>query len=172
MNWYMLTLVGKDQSGIVARVSEALYDGGCNLGEASMLRLGENFTIMLMVASMQPAEAVKGLIEPLATRMQLQMHLHAIDGTLHQHLQPDVQITIYGADRAGIVAGVTGRLAEAGLNITDLESRVGGSGEKPIYVMQIEGLATAGIEALEEAMNGIRSDGVEAHLQPIELMIG
>ena len=31
-------------------VTRALFEGGCNLGEASMIRLGANFTIMLMVS--------------------------------------------------------------------------------------------------------------------------
>ena len=48
-NWYMLTVVGKDKPGIVASISEVLFDAGCNFGEASMSRLGGNFTIMLMV---------------------------------------------------------------------------------------------------------------------------
>ncbi|MCW8983520.1 MAG: amino acid-binding protein, partial [Gammaproteobacteria bacterium] len=39
-NWYMVTLVGRDQKGIVSRVTKALFEGGCNLGEASMMRLG------------------------------------------------------------------------------------------------------------------------------------
>ncbi len=46
--WLMLTVVGADRPGIVARVTDALYKGGCNLGEASMMRLGGNFTIILM----------------------------------------------------------------------------------------------------------------------------
>ena len=40
-HWYMLTLVGRDRPGIVAKVTAALFDGGCNLGEASMMRLAE-----------------------------------------------------------------------------------------------------------------------------------
>jgi len=48
-HWYMLTLVGRDRPGIVARVTRALYAGGCHLGETSMMRLGGNFTIMMMV---------------------------------------------------------------------------------------------------------------------------
>ena len=39
-NWYMLTLVGKDRPGIVAEVSQVLFEAGGNLGEASMARLG------------------------------------------------------------------------------------------------------------------------------------
>ena len=50
-HWYMMTVVGKDRPGIVAHLSAALYDGGCNLGEASMIRLGANFSIMMMVRS-------------------------------------------------------------------------------------------------------------------------
>ena len=45
-----------------------------------------------------------------------------------------------GADRAGIVAQVTGQAAAAGLNILDLESDVGGTESHPIYILQIEGL--------------------------------
>ena len=48
-NWYMLTVVGRDRPGIVSQVTLALYKGGGNLGEASMVRLGGNFSIMLMV---------------------------------------------------------------------------------------------------------------------------
>jgi len=48
-NWYMLTMVGKDRPGIVAEVSQVLFEAGGNLGEASMARLGGNFTVMLML---------------------------------------------------------------------------------------------------------------------------
>ncbi len=171
-HWYMLTLVGKDRPGIVAKVTAALYDGGCNLGEASMMRLGGNFTIMLMVDFERSSKALTDLISPVAESLDLHLHLDRIEGKLHQHVEPDVRITVYGADRAGIVAKVTAALAEAGLNITDLESMVGGSEDKPIYVMQIEGTAAEGIESLQAAVDVIRKDGVEAHLEPIETMIG
>lgn len=171
-HWYMLTLVGKDRPGIVAKVTAALYDGGCNLGEASMMRLGGTFTIMLMVDFERSSKALTDVIEPVAESLDLHLHLDRIEGKLHQHVEPDVRVTVYGADRAGIVAKVTGALAEAGLNITDLESMVGGSEDKPIYVMQIEGTAAEGIESLQAAVDVIRKEGVEAHLEPIETMIG
>lgn len=170
--WYMLTLVGKDRPGIVAKVTAALYDGGCNLGEASMMRLGGNFTIMLMVNFERSSKALTELIKPVAESLDLHLHLDRIEGRLHQHVAPDVRITVYGADRAGIVARVTAALAEAGLDITDLESMVGGSEDKPIYVMQIEGTAAEGIESLQAAVDVIRKDGVEAHLEPLDTLIG
>jgi len=44
----MLTLVGVDRPGIVARVTCAVFEVGGNLGEASMLRLGGNLTIFTL----------------------------------------------------------------------------------------------------------------------------
>lgn len=171
-HWYMLTLVGKDRPGIVAKVTAALYEGGCNLGEASMIRLGGNFTIMLMVQFERSSKALDDLVRPVAESLDLHVHLDRIEGKLHQHIEPDVRISVYGADRAGIVAKATGALAEAGLHITDLESNVGGSEEKPIYIMYIEGHAAEGVEALKSALKVIRTEGVDAHLETIDTLIG
>lgn len=171
-NWYMLTLVGNDRPGIVAHISAALYDAGCHLGEASMMRLGGNFTIMLMVKYEGRAKALDDIIEPVADSMGLHYHVDQIKGHLHQHLLPDVRITVYGADRSGIVARVSGALAEAGLHILDLESDVAGSKDKPIYIMHIEGHASEGIEALRSALEIVATEGVEVSLTPIETMIG
>lgn len=172
-HWYMLTLVGKDRPGIVAHVSAALFDGGCNLGEASMMRLGANFTIMLMVDYQGTTKGLAELVEPVAQSMGLHLHVDRIEAQLHQHLEPDVHISVYGADRAGIVAKVTGALAEAGLHILDLESDVAGSDDKPIYIMQIEGHAGEGIEALQSALDMVaKDDGIEVKLTPFDTMIG
>lgn len=171
-HWYMLTLVGEDRAGIVARVTSALYQGGCNLGEASMLRLGGNFTIMMMVQSNQTVHGVESMLLPVVDSLGLRLHIDHIKGKLHQHQVPDVRLTVYGADRAGIVAQVTGALAEAGLHILDLSSDVAGSQDKPIYIMQIEGHAAQGVEALQAALEVIRQDGINAQLDTIETLIG
>lgn len=171
-HWYMLTVVGKDRPGIVAHLSAALYDGGCNLGEASMIRLGGNFTIMLMVEFEGNTSALNHMVEPVSESMGLHLHVDRIDARLHQHLEPDVRITVYGADRAGIVAHMTGALAEAGLHILDMDTSVAGTEEKPIYIMQIEGHAAEGVEALRSALEAVAEKGVEAQLETIETMIG
>ncbi len=171
--WYMLTLVGKDRPGIVAKVSAALYDGGCNLGEASMLRLGGNFTIMLMVQTTRTAKALVDMLEPVVDSLGLSMHIDHIEGRLHDHPIPNVRITVFGADRAGIVAHVTGVLSETGFNILDLTSDVAGSAEKPIYVMQIEGTSREGVEALRAALAIIKQeDGIEVRVEELETLIG
>ncbi len=173
-HWFMLTLVGKDQQGIVAQVTTALYEGKCNLGEASMLRLGGNFTMMLMVNCTLSIEALEQLLQPVITKLQLHLHLTPIEGQLHHHIEPEVRISVHGADRAGIVAQVTSVLAEAGLNILDLESDVGGSAKEPFYIMHIEGIATLGIKVLEDALQQLlttQQPDLKVQLEPIEILV-
>jgi glycine cleavage system transcriptional repressor len=170
--WYMLTLVGKDRPGIVAHVTAALYEGGANLGETSMMRLGGNFTIMMMVQFSGTSHALQDLVGGVAESLGLQLHIDHIEARLHDHRIPDVRITVYGADRTGIVAKVTGVLAEAGLDILELESDVAGTNAEPIYIMSIEGLAAEGVPALESALEIVRAEGIDASLQPIDTLVG
>ncbi len=78
-------------------------------------------------------------MQPVAQELGLRLHVDPIEGDLHSHVVPNIQVRVVGADRAGIVAQVTALLAEAGLNILELESDVAGSAETPIYVMGIHG---------------------------------
>jgi glycine cleavage system transcriptional repressor len=169
--WYMLTMVGKDRAGIVSHVTAALYAAGCNLGEATMARLGGNFTIMLMVQFDGSQRALLSQIEPVVQSLDLHVHIDSISAELHRHLIPDVRITVYGADRAGIVAQVTTALTEVGLNILDLESDVAGTEQQPIYVMTIEGQATEGAASLQAALDVMSEEGIEASLAVIETML-
>jgi len=171
-NWFMVTLVGKDRPGIVAHVCSALYEGGANLGETSMLRLGGNFTIMMMVNYDGTKKALSEILSTEAESLDLQLHVDAIDGQLHRHLLPSMRITVAGADRAGIVARVTGVLAEVGFNILELESDVAGSEEKPIYILHIEGDSPEGMQAVASALELVRGDGIDVSLSPVDTLIG
>ena len=168
----MLTLVGEDRSGIVAAVTRALFEQGMNLGETSMLRLGGSFTIMMMVTGGQRAGDVESAVREVADRLGLHVHIDPISGGLHRHLVPNIQVVVSGADRAGIVADVTGTLAEAGFNILDLESDVAGTEEQPVYIMQIAGVADVELEALEQSLAPLRDGGVDVRVTPIETLIG
>lgn len=172
-NWFMVTIVGKDQPGLVAKVSLALFQAGGNLGEASMTRLGTNFTIMLMAQIDGAANDLEKILAPVAESLGLRCHVDPIEGDLHSHVQPDVRISVYGADCPGIVAEVTGALAEEGLNILNLETDVGGAEEEPVYIMNIEGAALKGIAGLEKALNKLANEkNLETRLSPIDTMIG
>ena len=138
-----------------------------------MVRLGGNFSIMLMVHYDGSAEQLKKLISPVCNALELRIHIDLIQGELHDHLEPDVRISIYGADRAGIVAETTGVLTEAGLNILNLESDVAGTADKPIYIMEIEGVAGKGIESIKSTLDRLAKEkSVETCFTPIDTLMG
>jgi len=171
-NWYMLTLIGEDKPGIVAAITKALFEFGLNLGETSMLRLGGNFTVMMMVSGDQPEAALRERLKPVIEAQGMCLNIDPIQARLHEHLVPNIQVMVTGADRAGIVAQVTAALAEQGFNILDLESDVAGTEEKPVYIMQIAGVAEVPVEAVERALDPLREDGVDVNVCPIETYIG
>jgi glycine cleavage system transcriptional repressor len=171
-DWQMLTLVGEDRPGIVAAVTRALFQAGCNLGEASMIRLGGSFTIMMMVGGGPGGEGLASALAPVAESLDLRLHLDPVRGGLHRHLVPNLQVRVAGADRAGIVADVTEVLAAQGFNILELESDVAGVAQSPVYIMNIQGYCERTLESLEEALAGLAARGISADVAPVDVLIG
>jgi len=170
--WYMVTLVGEDRIGIVASVSRALFENGCNLGEASMVRLGGNFSIMMMVSSTEGVTGLEKILRPVAHDLSLHLHIDTMHAHLHDRREPDVRVRVFGADRTGIVAEVTGVLAECGLHILDLNSEVAGTGDEPVYIMVLDGYAERGVEAIDAALAQVRDSGIEVSVTPVDTMVG
>jgi glycine cleavage system transcriptional repressor len=112
------------------------------------------------------------VLGPVVEQLQLVLHVDRIDGVLHHRPVPDVCILVHGADRAGIVAQVTSRAADAGLNIIDLESDVAGTDDSPIYVLQIQGVAAQGVEAIEAALAPLQAGGVKVDVRNVDTLIG
>ncbi len=170
--WTMLTLVGADRPGIVAQLTQALYEAGCTLGEASMLRLGANFSIMLMASSDGGVSALEAAVRPVADRLELRFHADPVGGGLHQHQFPNVQVRVHGADRPGIVAQVTGALAGCGFNILELESDVAGTEGQPVYIMNIQGFSDRTLEELEASLADLLEHGIVVDVCAVETLIG
>ena len=170
MKWSVLTLVGEDKPGIVAAVTQVLFEQGGVLAQASMMRLGSNFSIMLRV-SHPPDIDLRQVLNEVCEKLNLHLHIDEDASKTAPEVDPDVQVTVYGADRSGIVAQVTSVLAQAGLNIIDLETDVAGSSEHPIYIMTMEGVASNGIEPLREAIQALDTD-IEINLDEINTLRG
>jgi glycine cleavage system transcriptional repressor len=171
-NWYMVTLVGRDAPGIVAGATQALFQNDCNLGETAMNLLGGNFTIMMMVESALSEDALADVLQSVVDAKGLRLHIDAIESHLHELAEPDVHVSVYGSDRAGIITQVTSVLADAGLNILDLGSDVGGTEESPLYIMSITGQALKGIDALQDVAQTLSDQDFEIHIEAVQTLIG
>jgi glycine cleavage system transcriptional repressor len=135
----VITAVGQDQPGIIAALTGAVYDLGGNLDDATMTRLHGAFATM--VAARLPdtltVDSVRSALAPVGERLGLSVTVQAVPDE-HVDTPPDTLIAVYGADRPGIVHAIAARLAARGVNITDMDTRLVGAPNAPVYVMQLE----------------------------------
>jgi glycine cleavage system transcriptional repressor len=143
---WIVTALGQDRPGIVAGVTKVLYQLGCNLEDSAMTRLEGEFTIMLIFsASARVSEGdLRKRFEPLARRLKLSIHLKRLSAkeTAAPRKGGAVyRISVYGADRPGIVFRVSEALARIGVNITDVHTHrsAGGGRRAPsLYLVLLE----------------------------------
>jgi glycine cleavage system transcriptional repressor len=84
---------------------------------------------------------------------------------------PIFMLSVYGADHPGIVAQVARTVADHGGNITDMNTRVIGSDDRPVYTMILEVQLPAGSqpEVLGQALDRLKpSLGVDLTFRPLE----
>ena len=58
-------------------------------------------------------------------------------------------ISVYGSDKPGIVYPVVKELGDRQINITDLNTKLVGSAQNPVYVMMIEAVLPTGLDIEE-----------------------
>ncbi len=174
-NFFLLTAFGKDRPGIVAGVSRILFDIGANIEDASMTRLGGEFTIMLVtslpgnISSAKAEKALAGLEKKLGIQTSVKT-LPAAAASRSQGEPAKYMISVYGTDHPGIVYRVTEALAKRKISITDLQTKVTGDA-KPVYVMllEVQVPSAADIDDLRSELDQLRQDlKVEISLQDIE----
>ncbi|AEK59075.1 MULTISPECIES: glycine cleavage system transcriptional repressor [Acidithiobacillus] len=169
MSQALLTVIGEDRPGIVAAVTQALHTADCAIGDASMMRLGGYFTIMQIIHYSRDLGAVETALDPAMKALNLRIHLDPISSAPAAADEPNVRVTVYGADHAGIVASVTQALASVRFNIVELESEQSGNPERPIYVMVIQGSAPGGIAEVREVLEPLKSrEAIEIGVHPID----
>jgi glycine cleavage system transcriptional repressor len=86
--------------------------------------------------------------------------------------EPSHIVTVYGVDHPGIVSAVAAALAAAGVNITDLETRLVSDDEgEDLYAMMLEVALPAGAseDDLRAALEGTRGDqAVDVSIRELE----
>ena len=163
----MLSLIGLDQSSIVAKLSAGLCKNGCNLGDSTMGRLGNYFTIMLMVEYEGSKKSLDNIITSVCGPLNLDSHLVQIQDDSPQHFEPDVRISLFAENRLGVVEDVTVSLADAGLNILHLESNLGEDSEAGTYYIHLEGTLSKGLQPIYKVLEKLEEKTIKSHLIPV-----
>ncbi len=167
-----VTAIGRDRPGIVASVTGALLDLGGNVEDSQMSILGGHFAVMLLVLVPDGVqrETVMERLGEVAQEHELDAISVAEVGPGSEPAQASHVLSVYGADRPGIVHAVASALAEVGVNITDLETKLTGSSEAPVYVMVLEvalgGATAADVETALRLAGG--EAGVEVSIRELD----
>lgn len=169
-----MTAIGRDRPGIVASVTGALLELGGNVEDSQMSILGGHFAVMLLVAvpdGTQREQVIERLSEVAQEHELEAISVAEVSEQFTRPAPPSHVLTVYGADRPGIVHAVSSALAEAGVNITDLETKLTGSLEAPVYVMVLEvALGTAAPEIVEAALsNAGDAGGLEVSFRELDM---
>ncbi|MBV9212666.1 MAG: amino acid-binding protein [Actinobacteria bacterium] len=176
MTHFALTAVGRDRPGIVAAVSAALLDHSVNIEDSQMTILRGHFAMVLVVAPPDGADLdrLRGDLEGVRERLELEVLALSplAEADPASEPAPTHIVTLYGADHPGIVHAATSVLAERGVDITDLTTKLVVEGAStPIYALMMEISPPPGSDAgeLERALGAVaREQGVDLTVRQLD----
>lgn len=177
---FAVTIISKDRPGIVADTSEVLFRLGCNIEDSSCTMLGGDFAMILIVSHGRPFPKTRLVDEfkQLHERTGLAIHVRSLTEEEICPVKEEGElclVSVYGSDQPGIVYRVTRELADRKVNITDLNTRLIGTKEEPVYVLMLEAILPAGmsVEAAAGLLENLKKElnveiGVRA-ITPVSL---
>ena len=143
MKHYLLFAAGKDRPGIVAAISRILYRHGCNMADSTMTRIASEFAMLLIFQA--PAgwrvERIGRELQRCEKRLGLFTGIKPLAPSESRTLKPKGRahiISVYGADRPGIVYRVSRCLASKRINITHVSTHRTETSRAAGYVMLLE----------------------------------
>jgi glycine cleavage system transcriptional repressor len=159
-----VSAVGLDRPGIIAAVAERLAAHGANITDSRMAILRGHFAITLIVEGAERAALDADLA---GLGLEAVTVTEVAEAAGHPRSEPNASVSVHGADHPGIVAAVTRVLADGGVNVCDLQTRLA----RKLYVMIIDVALPPGL-ALEELDRRLRAtaaeQGVTITVRPVE----
>lgn len=172
---FAVTAIGRDRPGIVAAITGSLLEAGGNVDDSQVSVLHGHFAMMLIVSlpvgdAADPAiTALRETLDRVCGEFDLGGVTVSPVSVLDRGVGASHLLTVYGADRPGIVHDTARLLASLDISITDLRTRRTGSVESPLYTLMAEVAVPAGAEArLADELDRLgRDDRVETRLSEI-----
>lgn len=171
MNKVIISVIGEDRPGILAAVSDILFDCGCNIENISQTILQYVFGA-LFVAALPPdmdAETLQSRLTTELTGLGLDVFVKEHESVAHTTVktQPFV-ITTFGPDRPGLVNGITRIFARHAINVTNLKAvfKGGNVPQDNIMIFEVDIPVSTQLpelrRELEQAAQGL---GLEINIQ-------
>ena len=125
---FIMTAFGQDRPGMVADVTQVIYEHDCNLEDASMTRLSNEFAMIFLFSGR--GDDLENQLSRACRRLERETGISAFFRPLEapsgmsSKRTPSHTLYIEGIDHAGIVYHVSKFLATQNVNILDLSSQL------------------------------------------------
>jgi len=143
--WFALSAIGRDRPGIVADLSELIYECDCNLEDSSMTILGSEFAVLLLLTG-ETAD-ISARLSDACKRLEWEKRLTVFFRPLEaepipyraSHQASRYALQAVGVDKAGIVAKLTRCLADHRVNVAQMQTQSRREPESgtPIYTLRL-----------------------------------
>jgi glycine cleavage system transcriptional repressor len=147
-----VSAVGLDRPGIIAGVAERLAAHGANVTDSRMAILRGHFAMTLIVEGAERDELAADL-ESMGG-LETWSVAEVAEAAGAPRSEPTAVVSVHGADHPGIVAAVTRVLADAGVNVCDLQTRL----VEDLYVMIIDAAVPPEVDDLGERLQAVAAE--------------
>jgi len=167
----VMTVIGKDRTGLVESVARIVAEHGGNWQESRMCRLGGKFAGLLRVNV--PSERRVALEGALSKLTDLTIVVHSDESAPPAGKPQLASLEVVGHDRPGIVREITHALAAQSVNVEELATECISapmSGE-PLFQARAKLLLPEGVtvsnlrQSLEKAVSGLTVEVTLAELK-------
>jgi len=147
--YFVVTIVGPDQRGMVARITNEIVAHDANIEESHMSRLGGEFAVLMLLSlSNGKTQTLLAGLDRLNSE-QVKVFVKETDLARLDVFEGFVpyEVSVVGADHEGIVHHVAEFLAELRCQIDDMETHVTNAplSGTPLFSMMAEVKAPPGI---------------------------
>lgn len=121
-NLLVLTVIGKDRTGLISSLSKQIADNGGNWLESRMCRLGGEFAGILRIQVPKDKEQILAKALSALQADEITVILHPDETTHGAGMTKSASLNLVGQDRPGILYQISAALARQSINVEELET--------------------------------------------------
>ena len=167
---FIVSAYGKDRPGIVADVTEILYEYGCNLEDTRMGNLSGDFSLMILFSAPEEDDIEAKLTkayERLKDDKQISAYIRQSAAVEQKPMtaQASYTLKIEGLDHTGIVYRISRYLAYHNVNIANLNSSITYTPESGAQVYHMEvSIQVSSDTDMDEVQEGLSQLAEDLHV--------
>jgi glycine cleavage system transcriptional repressor len=157
---FAISVVGRDEPGIISEISKVLYELKCNLADTNMSVLNGYFSMLLIA---QPIEnqakdhyryenELRTKLARVSEQFDLIISAHALNSEVPMPAKKaanekfqNYTVAVYGTDQPGLVHRITAAITKLNSNIIDLRTHFSHRG-RPVYSITMEVEPAPGVD--------------------------